>query len=225
MLAARKIGSVEGYRMWSADYDDTPNALLALEKRLLSRRMHPSPGSLLLDAGSGTGRWMSWAAARGVPTIGVDACHEMILKAERKPALFGRSLQADLRSIPLADQSVDLTLCSFTLGYVPSAAPVFRELARVSRQVIVSDLHPEAARAGWTRSFRAGSQIYELIHYKHSIAEFDASARDAGLVPQWRIEASFGEPERPIFRQAGKEHVFEQARLVPAVLITSWQKR
>jgi len=101
---------------------------------------------------------------------------------------------------------------------------VFQELARVSRQVIVSDLHPDAARAGWTRSFRAGGRIYELVHHEHSIAELDDCARSAGLVRKWRVETSFGEPEREVFRRAGKESAFDKARLVPAVLITVWEK-
>jgi hypothetical protein len=110
------------------------------------------------------------------------------------------------------------------MGYLPSPGPVLRELARVSRQVIVSDLHPDAARAGWSRSFRAGGRIYRLLHYQHSIAELDDCARGSGLVPEWRVEASFAEPEREIFRRAGKEDLFDDASLVPAVLITVWRK-
>jgi hypothetical protein len=38
------------------------------------------------------------------------------------------------------------------------------------------------------------------------------------------VEASFGEPEREIFRRAGKERAFDEACLLPAVLITLWRK-
>ncbi len=218
------IDPVDGYRLWSAQYDETPNALLALEMRVLSERLGAVDGKRVLDAGSGTGRWMQWAAARGARVFGIDACPEMVLMAERKPGLAGRSALADILRIPLRDDSADLALCSFTIGYLPSPGPVFRELARVCRQVIVSDLHPAAARAGWTRSFRAGDQIYELVHHEHSMEELDFCARSAGLTSQWRVEASFGEPEREIFRRAGKERAFDKARLVPAVLISAWQK-
>jgi SAM-dependent methyltransferase len=222
--AVGRISPVEGYRLWAASYDDADNALLALEMRTLSSRLGDVSGRRILDAGSGTGRWMNWAQTRGARVFGVDACREMILKAERKPGLDGRSALADIRSIPLNDDAVDLTLCSFTMGYLPSPGPVFRELARVSRQVIVGDLHPDAARAGWTRSFRAGDRVYQLLHHQHSIAELDDCARSAGLVPAWRTEASFAEPEREIFRRAGKEKLFDEACLVPAVLITVWRK-
>jgi SAM-dependent methyltransferase len=218
------IGAVEGYRLWAASYDEGENALLALEMRALSGRVGDVNGRRVLDAGSGTGRWMTWAQSRGARVFGVDTCHEMVLKADRKPGLRGRSALGDIRYIPLNDDAVDIAFCSFTMGYLPSPRPVLRELARVSRQVIVSDLHPDAARAGWTRSFRAGDRVYQLLHYEHSIGELDDCARSAGLFPEWRVEASFAEPEREIFRRAGKENLFDKACLLPAVLTTLWRK-
>ena len=219
------IDAIDGYRVWSASYDDAPNPLLALEMRILSERIGELDGSSILDAGSGTGRWMQWAASRGARVFGIDACREMVLKAERKPGLGGRSALADIRSIPLCDHAADLALCSFTMGYLPSPTLVFRELARISRQVIVSDLHPDAARAGWTRSFRAGGRIHELVHYAHSVAKLDDCARSAGLTLKWRAESTFDQPEREVFRQAGKESAFDRARLVPAVLISVWRNQ
>jgi malonyl-CoA O-methyltransferase len=218
------ISATEGYRLWAGCYDDADNALLALEMRALSGRMGDVNGRRILDAGSGTGRWMDWAQARGARVFGVDACREMVLKAEGKPTLGGRSALADIRTIPVHDNAVDIALCSFTMGYLPAPGPVFRELARVSRRVIVSDLHPDAARVGWTRSFRARNRVYQLLHYQHSMAELDDGARSAGLVAEWRLEVSFAEPEREIFRRAGRENVFDQACLVPAVLISVWRK-
>jgi len=223
--AVSKIDAIDGYRIWSSAYDEAPNPLLALEMRILSDRIGSVDGSSILDAGSGTGRWMQWAASRGARVLGVDACREMVLKAERKPGLGGRSALADIRSIPLRDDAADLALCSFTMGYLPSPSPVFRELARISRQVIVTDLHPDAVRAGWTRSFRAGDRIHDLVHYAHSVAQLDDCAGSAGLTLKWRAESSFDEPERDVFRRAGKESAFDKARLVPAVLISIWQKQ
>ena len=216
---------IEGYRLWSADYDEGPNPLLALEMRILSERLGALDGLRVLDAGSGTGRWMAEVASRGARVFGIDTCREMVLKAARKPGLGGRSALADIRRIPLLNDVFDLSLSSFTVGYLPSPEPAFRELARVARRVIVSDLHPKAARAGWTRSFRVGNRSYEFVHYEHSIEELDGYARSAGLVPEWCIEAAFGEPEREIFRHAGKDDAFEKTRDIPAVLINSWRRR
>jgi malonyl-CoA O-methyltransferase len=216
---------IEGYRLWAAGYDEGPNPLLALEMRMLSQRLGTLNGLRVLDAGSGTGRWMLQAASRGARVFGIDTCREMVLKAGQKLGLRGLSALADIRRIPLPDDTFDLSLSSFTVGYLPSPGVAFRELARVARRVIVSDLHPDAARAGWTRSFRVGNRNYEFVHYEHSAGELDWCARSAGLVPEWRIEAAFGEPEREIFRRAGKENAFEKTRGVPAVLINSWRRQ
>jgi malonyl-CoA O-methyltransferase len=225
MTSSVIVPVIEGYSLWSAGYDEGPNPLLALEMRVLSQRLGELHGLRVLDAGSGTGRWMSEAASRGARVFGIDTCREMVLKAGEKPGLRGRSALADIRRIPLPDDAFDLSLSTFTIGYLPSPGVAFGELARVSRRVIVSDLHPDAARAGWTRSFRVGNRNYEFVHYDHSIAELDGYARSVGLALEWRIEAAFGEPEREIFRLAGKEDAFEKTRGIPAVLINAWRRQ
>lgn len=224
MTAATEIAACEAFRLWAADYDSVPNALLALETRLLAERVDVRAGMRILDAGCGTGRWMRWGEERGAKVFGIDACREMLVQAEKKPELRGRSALADINAIPLADDAVDLALCSFTMAYVASPANAFQELARVSPYVIVSDLHPDAVRAGWTRSFRSGDQRLKVRHFHHSIADLDKHAQAAGLEREWRMEASFGERERAIFAAAGKEDAFEKACEVPAVLVTSWRK-
>lgn len=218
-LAAR-----EGYRLWSRTYDETPNPLLALERRIVVEEIGDLRGQRILDAGSGTGLWMSDMRSAGARVFGIDACREMLLQAEQKPGLAGRSALADVRAIPVCDDAVDLAICSFTLGYLPSIDAALRELARVSRRVIVSDLHPEAVRAGWTRSFRAQGLVHKLVHYEHPAEELDDIARRAGLSLERRIEACFGEPERHIFRQAGKEAAFERVRPVCAILVSAWKR-
>jgi hypothetical protein len=148
----------------------------------------------------------------------------MILECSRKPGLHGRSVEADVCRIPFGNNSVDIAICSFTLGYLPSPVEVLRELARIARFVIVSDLHPEAVKRGWTRSFRAAGERYEMAHHVHSIARLDAAAKTARLIPAWRIGPSFGAPEREIFRRAGKGGAFEEASRFPAILITAWNR-
>jgi ubiquinone/menaquinone biosynthesis C-methylase UbiE len=217
-----QVAATEAYRVLSQYYDDTPNALLDLEMRILSQRMGSVAGLRVLDAGCGTGRWMAWAGHRGARVFGIDACQEMMHEAARKPALAGRLACADAGSIPLCDNSADLAICSFAIGYLPEALPAIRELARIARRVIVSDLHPEAIRRGWTRSFRAAGELYEVDHYPHTAEELDAAASVSGLSKIWRMEPSFGEPERAIFQRAGKERAFSEVQNIPAVLITEW---
>ena len=100
-------------------------------------------------------------------------------------------------------------------------------MARVScagGRVVVADIHPCALDARWTRSFRANGHSYEIDHYLHSKATWEAAAEAAGLALDWRIEASFGEPERKIFREAGKDSSFQELSRIPALLAMCWTK-
>ena len=215
----------EGYRLWAPCYDDAPNPLLALEARLLAGRTGVLDGLRVLDAGCGTGRWMRRLLDSGARVAGFDFSLPMLRKAAAKPDLAGRCAVADVSRLPVRDNCFDLSICSFTLSYVPDLFAAVAELARVARTVIASDLHPDAARRGWTRSFRAEGRAWEIEHSVWSLNDLDAAARDAGLIREWREEAHFGEPERVLFQQAGKESAFAAAAECPAVLITSWTKR
>jgi ubiquinone/menaquinone biosynthesis C-methylase UbiE len=218
------VSVAEGYRLWSSTYDETPNPLVALESRLLAERLCGICGQRMLDAGSGTGRWMSWAQARGASVLGIDLSPEMLRIATAKPGLAGLVVRADIRAIPLPGQSVDLAICSLTLGYLESVTSAIQELARVARRLIVSDLHPAALEHGWTRSFRSEGRKIAVEHFAHSAAELEQSARQAGLSRCWQIEAAFDEPERELFRRAGKEDAWYSARKIPAVIIMAWEK-
>ena len=216
------VDVIEGHRIWSSQYDTSPNPLLALETRVLGALLGEVAGRRILDAGCGTGRWMQWARQRNAIVVGIDACQEMIAEAARKPGLAGRSALADIRNLPIRDHAIDIAICSFTLGYLPSVSAAIRELARVARFLILSDVHPAALQSGWKRSFRAHGELCELTHYQHSPGHPENNPEALGLTPVWRVEAAFDEPERAIFQAAGKEDIFETVRRVPAVLITAW---
>jgi SAM-dependent methyltransferase len=222
-----RVAAIEGHRQWAATYDAGPNPLLALETRLVLERLSPLRTGRFIDIACGTGRWMKLAQSCGSQVFGVDLCPEMLHEATRKPGLAGHLGVADACSIPLADGAADLTLCSFALGYLAAPHQAIAEMARVSRQggrVVITDLHPRALAAGWTRSFRSDGQVYEIDHHRHSIAIWEAAADSAGLTIEWRLEACFGEPERAIFHQAGKDSLFHELSRVPALLAMCWRR-
>lgn len=217
----------DGHRIWAPIYDASPNPLLALETRLLLERLNPLRAARFLDIACGTGRWMRVFQQRGSQVFGVDFCPEMLLEASGKPGLGGCLSLAEACRIPMADGAVDFTLCSFALGYMSSPGDAISEMARVSRhggRVVVTDLHPRALAAGWTRSFRRDGQVYEIDHYRHPIAAWETAAESAGLALEWRLEAGFGEHERAIFHKAGKDSLFSELSRIPALLGLSWIK-
>jgi SAM-dependent methyltransferase len=216
------ISAAAAYRLWAGTYDLDPNPLVALEHRILSERLKLSPGERMMDLATGTARWLEYALAHGVRATGVDLCSEMLTVASAKRGVRGRLACADVCALPVASQSVDVAVCSFALGYIDDLDLAFREMARIARRIIISDLHPDAVRSGWVRSFRTTSGSYEIKHHDHLWAQMEAGARAAGLHLSWKLEASFSEQECPFFESAGKAEEFLAARRVPAVLISSW---
>jgi len=216
------ISAAAAYRMWAGTYDEDPNPLLALEHRILSERLNLVPGERMVDLATGTGRWLEYALAHDVHATGVDLSPEMLAVASTKRGVRGRLACADVCALPFASHSADVAVCSFALGYIDRLELAFHEMARIARRIITSDLHPDAIRAGWVRSFRSSSGSYEIEHHDHLWDRIETCARAAGLRPIWKLDASFGEPERTLFERAGKGDAFHAARRVRAILISGW---
>lgn len=220
-----RVEAREGYRIWSAEYDRSPNPLLALEMRVVRERLGDLKGWRVVDVAAGTGRWMDCVAPDAAWVLGLDTSPEMLACAANRELPAGRLVVADMRAIPLAAGTADLAICSFGLSYVESPADAIREMARIARRLVVSDFHPAAAAAGWSRAFRSGDQVYEIRTFVHALAKVDEAARAAGLKLHWEDEAHFGLPEEALFQAAGKGAWFASAQKIPAIFTRCWGKR
>jgi len=216
------VTAAQGYELWSDRYDADPNPLLALETRVLLPRLGDLARKTVIDAATGTGRWMSIASTMGAQAFGIDSSPRMLAVAARKTSLGGRLIQGDLRALPFRSGFADLAICSFALSYLPFASGAFGELARVSRRVIVSDMHSSAMLKGWKRSFRSDGKTWNIDHYYHPPADLEQTARAAGMKLEWTIEACFDMPELIHFEAAGKRLLFEEVARTPALFAASW---
>ena len=216
------LSTHDAYRLWAATYDHDPNPLLALEERLARDVLGPIAGWKVIDLCSGTGRWICLARSLGARVVGIDLSPEMLQCAARKPACAGRVALGDVTRVPLRGGSAHLAICSFGISYAPSIRSALREMARIARRIMISDLHPAAARAGWTRSFHHASQTFSVAHRSYSLEELEAAANAAGLKQESVIEGFLGEPERKIFARAGKEHLLDEVAKIPAVFVATW---
>jgi malonyl-CoA O-methyltransferase len=203
----------DAYARLAEDYDTMPNALVALEQRIM---MPLLPDHLerqtVVDVAAGTGRWALHCGQRGARAIAVDFCHEMLRRAAC-PAV-----RADAEWLPLPDGSADVVICAFALGYAPGC---FAELARVTRpggMLLVSDIHPEALDRGWTRSFRHRGEVIQVRDEPYGLADLDAP----GLRRSRLIEPRLGPPERHFFERAGCLDRFEEACREPAIFVARW---
>jgi ubiquinone/menaquinone biosynthesis C-methylase UbiE len=115
----------------------------------------------LLDVGTGLGdipfRARDFAAQHGVDltTVGLDSALELA-RASRETV--GVSVCGDALSLPFADRSVDVVMCSQVLHHFADAdaARLLREMNRVARvRVVVSDIRRSwiAAVGLWLVSF------------------------------------------------------------------------
>jgi malonyl-CoA O-methyltransferase len=221
------VAAIEGHRIWSSTYDASPNALLALDMRVVAERLGPLEGLRVVDIGCGTGRWTAYACEQGAIAIGVDACDEMLRAAARKSSIAHSLILAEASSLPVRNSAADLALCSFAFSYFPNPTLALSEMTRVTRpggRVVVSDLHGAAIEAGWKRTFRSGDNVYELKHFSHSTRHLKSTAKQLGLQLDWEISVCLGQPELAIFQEAGKEELFEKASRVSALCALSWTR-
>lgn len=217
--------ALEAHRVWSEIYDESPNPLLALDTRVVAPLLGPLENRRIVDVGCGTGRWLTYAESRGARAFGIDFCLEMLLRAGAKPGLADRLALATAERLPFADRMADLVVCSFVIGYLSNPSFAMREMSRIGApgaKIVVSELHPDAAPAGWKRGFRHNGTAYEIDHSPHPIPCLLEAAAEAGLRLDRTEVASFGEPEREIFRRAGRDHLFQDASRVPAIWTAVW---
>lgn len=222
-----KISPLEGYRSWAETWDTDLSPIVALESRHLAPRLGNLAGKFFVDVACGTGRWLVEAQVRGATTVGTDFCAEMLARASTKRGLAGRLVLADSRRLPLPNACADVVLFALALGHVNPLEAAIRELARLLRpggSLIVTDFHPGAAARGWKRTFRHGSQVYEIENHAYTKEQLSRASQAAGLELVELLEPHFDEPERAIFRDAGKEQLFDEVKEIPAVLIGRWKR-
>lgn len=222
------ISVQEGYERWAPTYDRDPNPLLALEGRQLKVMIPPLNGKRVLDLACGTGRWLTWLMT-GRPTVGVgiDFSQAMLHVAKGKPNAQRRLVQADCRLMPFADSVFDLVVCSFAVGHIPDLRSVASEVRRVTAaraDVFVSDLHSLAYMHGWRTGFRDHQGAAEITAWPRSEQELVEAWLSAGFKRVQSAECRLGEPERQIFAQTGRAHLFDEVCRIPGILILHFQR-
>jgi SAM-dependent methyltransferase len=174
----------EGYDRWSAQYDRTPNPLVALDRRHTVPLLRPRRGERLLDAGCGTGAHLEWMLAAGSRPVGLDLSHGMLQVSRRKYATVPLA-QADLNTpLPVRRDRFDAVLCALVGEHLTNLALLFREfhacLAPGGR-LIFSVFHPELAAAGIEANFEHAGTEYRLGAQRHTVADYLQLIAQAGF--------------------------------------------
>ncbi len=182
----------------------------------------------MLDLACGTGRWLAKLATQSKKSgVGIDGSASMLRVARQKSALVGKLAEATSESLPFASGVFDFAICSFALGaYSGTLAydPRIGASHGSGGSFFITDLHPDAYEQGWRVGFRdnAGSAQIELA--PRSAGEIVESFYWNGFECLEQTPLWLGEPEKPIFEQAGKAESFENACSVPAVLALQFRR-
>ena len=177
----------------------------------------------LLDVGCGVARRMTQARESGVAlAVGVDLTPRMLAEAREGELLAA----ADVRAIPVADESFDVVWCRLVLGHVPDLDAAYAELARVCARggrIVVTDFHPDAVEAGHRRTFRGDDGVVrEIEHHVHTPREHRRAAARAGLTLVHCFDRVVGETVRGFYERAGRLDAYEQQRGLAVVLALSY---
>jgi cytosine/adenosine deaminase-related metal-dependent hydrolase/ubiquinone/menaquinone biosynthesis C-methylase UbiE len=216
------------YRKWARDYDELPNPVTALESRVLSALTPNLRDRDVADLGCGTGRSFPMFEQRGAHSVvGIDFSAEMLTVANRKLRPSVRLIQGDVCDLPLHSASVDVTFASLLVSYVSDISRFAREVRRISRDnaiVMVSDLHPASVRKfAWKRIGSAATESVELPARVIEIEEIIRAFEHAGFVAEIKLEFPFGEAERPIFSNSGKQADFDRFANEPAIFVLQFR--
>lgn len=223
------LGVREGYERWAPSYDQAPNPLIAREERYLDLLLPRFHGKNVLDLACGTGRWLGKAVARGAEFVaGVDCSNAMLRIASEKSSVQGRLAQADCVRLPFGASVFDYAICSFAVGHIQDLRSVVHELASVMKpggEVFASDVHPEAYARGWRTGFREVHRALQIEVFSRTAEEIIRAFYSGGFECLTYTALCLGEPERPIFIRANKQHKFEEACRIPAVLVCRFRLR
>ncbi|HLK57032.1 MAG TPA: methyltransferase domain-containing protein [Chthonomonadaceae bacterium] len=194
----------------AGDYDWTrylPPEAQEQAARLLREEAGLSEGQILLDAGTGTGRFSLPLARLGVPVIGLDVSEKMLSQQRLKvaqdaagEALPLRVARADLRALPLGSGAVGAALMVHILHLIADWKRVLAEIRRAlapggvlllaqeggARQFPTRRFYTELARDRGLDRTRIGSQSVEetVAYLRAQGARVERVDRDR---VQWRL--------------------------------------
>ena len=179
-----RLGVREGYDLWSESYDQTPNPLVALDRRHSMSLLQPRPQERVLDAGCGTGAHLRLMLRQGSKPVGLDLSLQMLRVAQRKhPAV--PFVQADLNDrLPFRRQVFDAALCALVGEHVIRLRVLFHELSNClvpSGRLVFSVFHPEMTAAGTEANFERSGVEYRLGAERHTVDDYVSLIEKAGL--------------------------------------------
>jgi malonyl-CoA O-methyltransferase len=172
----------EAYERWAPVYPPVAhNPLMRIEQQVMLEQWPEVAGRFALDVGCGTGRYAKLLAQTGAQhVVALDFCPPMLHQVAD-----ASRVQANMMQLPFGNAVFDVVMSGLALGHATDVRRWMAEVSRVLRPggvLLYSDFHPEAARAGLTRSFKdRNQQTCTVPHYSYDVAVQIEAVRAAGL--------------------------------------------
>lgn len=223
MTANRSLSTLEAYDLWAASYPPEPhNPLMRVEQKAMLDQWPDVAGRLALDLACGTGRYAELLAQSGVREVfATDFSAAMLRQVS-----VGQPIRANMMQLPFTDDSFDAVISGLALGHASDLGQWMCEIGRVLKGdgvLLYSDFHPEAARAGLTRTFKDDrNRSVTLPHYYYGLREQCEAVEAADLTVEVVREVRVGVELQEIF--PGCEDFYRQWHGLPLLLIVRARK-
>jgi SAM-dependent methyltransferase len=180
----RRLDVREGYHLWAATCDQTPNPVVAMDSRHTLKLLDPKPGQTILDAGWGTGRNLSRLRRAAANPYGLDFSLGM-LRVAQKNAPDVPVVQADLQAeFPFREATFSAALCALIGEHLEKLAFTLSGLWKAlqpSGWLVFSVYHPDLAEAGKEANFQLGRTEYRLGTIRYRTADYLEVTWSAGF--------------------------------------------
>jgi SAM-dependent methyltransferase len=170
------------YQRWAPLYPPIAhNPLMRAEQQAMLLYWPAVAGLRVLDLACGTGRYSRLLAEGGAAdVVALDFCVPMLMQVPN-----GKRVCASMMQLPFAADTFDVVISGLALGHAADVGPWMSEIARVLRTgatLLYSDFHPDAARAGLTRSFKdIDDETCSVPHAQYPVNTQIEAAKAAGL--------------------------------------------
>lgn len=211
------LANAQAYDLWAESYPPLPhNPLMRAEQEALLALCPDVAGRRVLDLACGSGRYGLLLRERGAAlVVGSDLSGGMLARAP-----LDLRVRADMMRLPFAPGSFDIIVSGLAVGHADDLEAWMHGVARVlapGGHLVYSDFHPDAARAGMTRSFSdAQGRRHELLHALYDPDTHRAAAGRAGLELQASRTVRVGHELSEDF--AGSEAFYARWRHLAIVL-------
>lgn len=163
------MASWQAFDVAAAAYDrwyETPlgSFIDRVERQALLGLLEPRPGTLIVDVGSGTGRYARELTSIGARCLGIDPSSEMVAVARRKGGGAGYVLGVAER-LPVVSHAADAVLFVTTLEFVDNVEVALGEAVRAAKpggRLVIGALH---ARGLWAAQRRRGTGIWKEARF------------------------------------------------------------